>query len=218
MQTVAKIFLLLVAWIVPLSTFGQAMTPAAEQPPEQAATTEKAAASTASSNDKKPLDSVIDQVKAALIEYQESIGSGPDALPPLASADFDFTTTTDVTVAGGINLFIFKIGGSHQNEAVNDVDFTYSLPPVPTKAAAKKKPSETLKDALAKTIQSAAKAVKTERTVGKLPFSKLTVTVKYGVTWDANLGVNAPISLVTVGLSGELKNNTVQTVKLVFGK
>ena len=52
--------------------------------------------------------------------------------------------------------------------------------------------------------------------IGKVPFSSLEVTVQFCVKWDGNAGVNAPISLITVGLNGDKSRNTAQTVKLVF--
>jgi hypothetical protein len=61
-------------------------------------------------------------------------------------------------------------------------------------------------------------AVKSAGSLGPLGFSQLTVTIQYGVKWDGNLGANVPISFVTVGLSGDKNKNTVQSVKLVFGK
>lgn len=169
--------------------------------------------------DVAPLELVIAQVKAALDEYQRNLGGGADALPPLSSAEFDFKTTTGKTAGFTINLLIFKFGTSHENDEVNDVTYTYTVPKpsTPPGLSALKKPPE-LKDELAKTIQSAAKAVKTSGTLGKLNFSKLTVNLQYGVTWDINASGNFQFTLVTAGVSGDKKKNTVQSVKLVFGQ
>lgn len=171
--------------------------------------------------DAAPLNLVIAQVKAALAEYQQNLGGGADALPALSSAEFDFKATTATTGGITVNLFIFKLGGSHETDVVNDVTYTYSVPKppatVPTKANPNRKPP-LLKDALAQTIQSAAAAIKTSGNLGKLSFTKLTVNLQYGVKWDGNIGANVPISFVTVGLSGDKNKNTVQSVKLVFGE
>ncbi len=86
---------------------------------------------TAPPADAGPLDLVIPQVKAALDQYQQGLGSGPDALPALTSAEFDFKTSTATTVGGSINFFIFKVGGSHEKDVCNDVSFKYSVPPHP---------------------------------------------------------------------------------------
>jgi hypothetical protein len=175
--------------------------------------------------DAVPLELVVAQVKDALQEYQTNLGGGSDALPPLSSAEFDFKTTTATTIGLTISLFIFKIGGSHEKDVVNDVTYTYSVPkpPAALRSAKKslradKKPSPQLKDQLVQTIRSAAAAIKTAGTVGKLPFSKLSVTIQYGVKWDGTAGATAPIQLVTLGITGEKSKNTVQSVKLVFGQ
>lgn len=165
-----------------------------------------------------PLELVIAQVKAALDEYQKNRGAGADALPPLSSAEFDFKTTTGTTVGGTINFFIFKFGASHEIDYVHDVTYTYSLPKVqpPAGLRANKKPPE-LKEELARTIQSAAQAVKTSANLGKLNFSKLTVNLQYGVKWDINAGGSFQFTFVTVGISGDKNKNTVQSVRLTFG-
>jgi hypothetical protein len=168
-------------------------------------------------SDAVPLHLVIEQVEAALGEYQANRGVGDYALPRLSTAQFDFTVTTTTTVESTADLCIFKLGGSHENDLVNEVTYTYSVPKLQSKALiGGKLPS--LKDQLAQAIQSAAKAVKTETTVGGLPFNKFAVTIQYGVVWNGKIGVGVPISLVTVGLSGEKNKNTVQSVTLVFEK
>ena len=176
--------------------------------------------SAAPTDDQKPLSEVIDQVTKALKEYQDNRGGGAtNELPPLSSAEFDFKTTTATTGGFTINLFIFKFGTSHEKDVVNDVTYTYSLP-TPTKSTSLQgsHPAPQLKDALAQTIQEAAKAVKASSTAAGLPFSKLTVNVQYGVKWDLNAAGQIQYSFITVGLSGDKNKNTVQSVKLVFGK
>jgi hypothetical protein len=167
-----------------------------------------------------PLDQVIAEVKKALKLYQDSIGRGPDSLPPLASAEFDFKVTTATVVGASISLFIFKIGGSHETDVVNDVTFTYSVPPPkkPSGALQATQKPKPLAEELASTIQSAAAAVKASPQLGSLNFSKLAVNIQYGVKWDGNIGANVPIQFVTIGISGDKNKNTVQSVKLTFGK
>jgi len=171
-------------------------------------------------NDAAPLNLVIEQVKAALLEYQTNRGGGADTLPPLSSAEFDFKTTTAMVEGGTVNLLIFKFGTSHEDDAINDVTYTYSLPK-PTSApgtrAPRKKPP-LLRDQLAQAIQSAAAAVKTAGPVGDLKFSKLTVNLSYGVKWDINGSEGFQFSLVTVGVNGDANKNTVQAVKITFGQ
>ncbi|HKV03752.1 MAG TPA: hypothetical protein VJO53_01465 [Candidatus Acidoferrales bacterium] len=184
------------------------------------AAAQSVATSAADPADAAPLSLVIAQVKAALDEYQQNLGGGADALPPLKTAAFEFKTATATTDGITINFFIFKFGGSHEKDAVNDVTYTYTVPkPIASKSitAHNAKPP-TLKDTLARTIQSAAMAIKTSGKMGNLSFSKLEVNVEYGVKWDGSVGVNVPIQFITVGLGGEKNKNTVQSVDLVFGQ
>jgi hypothetical protein len=199
-----KLLLLLVVWLAASSAWPQAS--GSQQKP-------------ACTPDQCALNLIIAQVKVALDQYQKSLGGGPDALPPLFSAEFDFKVTTGTTVGGSVNLFIFKFGASHERDVVNDVTYTYAVPPpqkVAGVASAGKPP--TLTEALASAIQSAAAAVKTSGTVGNLQFKQLAVNLQYGVKWDVNGGITAPISFVTVGLNGDKNKNTIQSVKLTFNK
>lgn len=169
--------------------------------------------------DVAPLNLVIDQVQAALLEYQRNRGGGSDALPPISSVEFDFKTTTAMTEGITANVLIFKFGTSHENDTTNEVTYTYSLPKpaVATERTARKKPP-LLRDQLAQAVQSAALAVKTQGAVGDLKFTKLTVNLAYGVKWDISASGAYEFSLVTVGVNGDKNKNTVQSVKLVFGQ
>jgi len=81
--------------------------------------------------DVAPLSVVIKQVEDALNQYQRSLGGGPDALPPLESAEFSFKAITATTVGGTVNFLILKFGGSHENEVAHEVTFTYAVPAPP---------------------------------------------------------------------------------------
>ena len=192
--------------------FGQTSSEASP-PSMPVATAEQALATGAATQDDKiPLGDVIKQVQDAVQEYQESLGGRKDALPPLGEVELDFKVTTATNQTGGIDVYIFSFGVSHGDEVVNDVTYTYSLPPPPKGL---RKPPE-LKDDLVKTIQSAAQAVKTATTLGKLKFGKLTVNIQYGVKWGTKVGAHFPIKFVTIGLSADKNRNTVQSVKLTF--
>ena len=166
-----------------------------------------------------PLDSVVAQVQHALARYQATLGTGPDALPPLKSAVFAFKTTVQKTTGFSINLFIFTIGASHQTDLVNEVTFTYAVPRASEKAIVKYATAPNVEDQLFATIQSAARAVRSGAGfVGDAPFSALTITLQYGVKWDMSAGARARISIVTVGLSADKNDNSVQSVKLTFSR
>lgn len=200
-----KKWLLMLTGVIPLDDLGQ--TSAAAAPPTVTSLSPKDAA---------PLDLIISQVEAALDLYQQNAGNSPDALPPLTSAEFEFKTTTAHLEGFTINLLIFKIGGSHEKDVVNDVTFTYELPHPSVRPLSKMKPP-TLTEQLANTIQSAAASVKTCKQIGKLSFTKFTVNLQYIVKWDGNIGAAVPISLVTLGPNADVNKNEVQSVKLIFG-
>jgi len=166
--------------------------------------------------DVAPLELVVKQVKASLDEYQKSIGNGKDALPPISSAEFEFKVTTAKTAGGTVTILIFKLGASREKDIVNDVAFAY-YPPTQAKAVGDERPVP-LTEELASTIQSAAAAVKNAPTIGPLNFSKLTVVIQFAVKWDGTIGATVPISIVTAGLSGDMNQTSVQSVKLTFGK
>lgn len=169
----------------------------------------------AGQKDAVPLCAVVTQVTSALQRYQASLGSGPDALPPLSQAEFDFKTTAVTTVGAKISLFVFTIGGSHEKDVTNDVTFMYAVPK-PKPSSVTPHVTQTLEDQLYATIRGAAEQIQMAKKIGNVPFASLTVTVQYCVKWDANAGANAPISLITVGLNGDKSRNTTQSVKLVF--
>lgn len=166
-----------------------------------------------------PLDKVIQQVQSAVDEYQNNLGQGSYALPPLSSVEFDFKTTTGKTVSGSVSLFIIKFGASRERDTINDVTYTYA-PKQPSAGNAELQSNErppTLKDELAKTIQTAAQTVSGALTAAGLPFKHLTVNIQYGVKWDVNGAASPSISFVTIDLGGDINRNQVQSVKLVFG-
>jgi hypothetical protein len=165
--------------------------------------------------DAVPLCVVVSQVTSALTRYQSSLGSGSNALPPLSKAEFDFKTAAVTTVGAKISLFVFTIGGSHEKDVTNDITFTYALPK-PKPGAVAPHITATLEDQLYATIRGAAEQVQMAQKVGNVPFTSLEITVQFCVKWDGNAGVNAPISLITVGLNGDKSRNTTQSVKLTF--
>lgn len=213
MLKVIALSLTVLAFALPL--FPQENQPASVQKTQAEASAESQPPNTVD------LNTVIKQVKAAVDEYQKNRGSGPDALPPLSAAEFDFRTTTGTVGGLAINLFIFKIGASREKDVVNDVTYTYTLPkPKPPSGVGvlrNQKPIP-LTEALAQSIQNAATTLKNAGSLGELNFSKLTVAIQYGVTWDGNGGVNIPIQLVTLGLNVDKNKNSVQAVRLVFGE
>lgn len=166
------------------------------------------------------LSRVVCEVEQALDAYQQSNDVDKGVLPKLATADFDFKTVVDTKGGLTINLFIFKFGTTVEKQDTNEVDFQY-VPKSLLKTAFEGGRTKSLQQELIDTIRSAAEAI-VEQTKDPTPakdplvFKQLSVTISYGVTWDINGGINAPISLVTLGASIDHSKNNVQQVKVVF--
>jgi hypothetical protein len=153
-------------------------------------------------------------VKDAVDKYQESLGGGASALPPLQSAEFDFKVVTEKTLKGSISFFIFSFGASTSDKTVNDVAYTYELPQPGLKALSEEPP--VLPETLARTIQEAARAVKESGTLGDLRFKKLVVEIQFGVKWSVDAQGNFTYQFVTLNLGAGRNKDTVQSVKLTF--
>ena len=155
-----KLFLMMLALSLPVASVRPQTLPDMSPPAISSSSTNEAfELKSAKPENQAPLEAVIAEVKKALDIYQNDLGNGPDALPPLESAEFDFKTSVATGSGGSINLFIFQFGVSKEDTVVNDVTYTYSVPS-PAKAAGKPKESELLK-ALVDTMKAAAAAVKT---------------------------------------------------------
>jgi hypothetical protein len=157
------------------------------------------------------LSRVVAEVKAAILAYKSAEAAD---VPPLTSVTFDFKTVVDTTAGLSFSLLIFKFGGSVQSEDVCDTSFSWSLPALGLTA---KPQPEPLASALSKAILAAANALKDAGAIESLNFSGLRVTISYGVTWDGNAAIEAPIELITARLSADHSKNSVHTVTLVFG-
>jgi hypothetical protein len=217
MKTVATICLLLIAPYC----FGQ--TPSAVDTTPKTKCPDVPAIKNPVKNAEAPagtadLNSVIATVQAALKCYEDNRGSGPDGLPHLQQAVFDFKTTTGKIGGIDVNFFIFKIKASKEKDTTNQISFTYTLPKPKPSLIKAKIPPQPLADAIVADMQSAAAAIKDAATLGKLNFNKLSLVLQFGVQFDGSVGINVPIQLVTLGASGEYKKNEVQTVTLTFAE
>ena len=178
--------------------------------------------------DKKVLLSrVFCEVQHALDAYQSTPDVLKHALPPLSTVDFQFTVTTDKGAGLELDFFIFKLNASRTSETINQVDFQYTPPPPPPPPVAhnvgevKKPQPPTIQQALLDTITAAARSVQQVSQLAPDPnnpliFKQLTVTLSYGVTWTGSVGLDIPISIVTLSPSVNGSKDNVQQVTLVF--
>jgi hypothetical protein len=210
-KTFLPVCLLSFAFSAPI--FGQISAQATAKPPYGRSPTPSPSPKPRTAPRERPLAAIIKEVKEAVDKYQESLGGGKSALPPLQSAEFDFKVVTEDNKQGGISLFIFSFGASTANSTVNDVTYTYELPQPGAKALSEEPP---VFNVLVSTIQEAARAVKESGAMGDLKFTKLVVEIQFGVKWTVDIKGNFTYQFVTLNLGAGKSNNTVQSVKLTF--
>jgi hypothetical protein len=169
------------------------------------------------------LPTVIATVEQALKCYQQTTKDAdpnqPKGLPKLNSATMDFKKTTSKSGGFSISFFIFKIGASSEKDVTDDISFTYSVPKtVPPKAAGfVKPPPPDLFNELVKDVQAAAYAAQAQSTALGMPLSQVKISVAFGIQTEADVSLNLPIHLVTIGGNGKYNKNNIQTVTLTFG-
>jgi hypothetical protein len=177
------------------------------------------AAATGGGSDTVPLEEVVKAVKKEVKDYQDHPVPGAP-LPRLDTAEFTFKVVRTVTGGLSVNVYVFKIGGSHSREATHSVTYTYKVPPPEKKLtlAARAKRAPPKEDSLSETIRRAAEAARAATSFGDLPLNEMAINIQFVVKWTGNVGVEVPISIVTVGANVSGDKSTTQSVKLVFGK
>lgn len=169
------------------------------------------------------LPSVVRTVEQALKCYQALSGEKdpmhPEGLPRLNTVEMDFKTTTGTTVGLTFAIFVFKISGSRETDVTDDLKFTYSVPrklQFPKTLGFVKPTPAPLYEELVKDVQAAARAALAQSDALGIPLNKVSISVSYGIKFDGNLSLNAPVQLVTVGGNGDYNKNNTQTVTLSF--
>jgi len=166
------------------------------------------------------LPSVIAAVQAALKCYDDKRGSGPDSLPLLQKAVFDFQTTTGKVGGVELDFFIFKLKASHEKDNTHVTTFTYTRPKPKTGAhpLKTKRSPELLSDDIVGRMQAAAKAINEVSKMGDLDFNQVDVKIQFGIKNDGSATASMPVQLVTIGPNIDFNKNDVQTVTLTFAK
>jgi hypothetical protein len=175
-----------------------------------------------------PLDQVIKATEMALNDYQTDAQSSEgtkDAIPPLASADFDFKAVVDTKGGPSINLWIITLGATWEKQATNEIDFQY-LPHVVKKEEVFALDGHTVPVSLYKAIVDTLKESAKEITkvsaepatpgTPQLDLCQLTLSLSFGATTDVQGGLKVPFELITVSATLDRSKNNVQQVKLVF--
>ena len=161
-----------------------------------------------------PLCLVTAKVKETLDKYNSDPQTSAD-LPKLSRAEFGFQTTRSTVVGFSLNLLVFNIGVSRQLDTTDEVAFVYVRSD--TKGVSPHIATQDFLANLLALLQNSAKQVSAAKNFGELRFSALTLNLSFGLTWDLQAGVNAPVvALVTPGAKVDKKRADIQTVKLAF--
>ena len=170
------------------------------------------------------VERVIHAAKAALDDYQlnkrydAAVGAGD--LLPIKSAEFTFRTERGTGVGASAGLYVFSLGASADQNLVNEMTFTYSVPGSRNARSARqiaKQENADIQD-LVDSVVAAAKAVQGAHSMGPLQYSELKVDLSYSVAVTGSVGVEVPFKIVTVGANAKVSKNSVQEIKLTFAK
>jgi hypothetical protein len=169
------------------------------------------------------LPSVVRTVEQALKCYQALSGekdpTHPKGLPMLSTVEMDFKTTAGTTTGLAFSIFVFKVGASRERDVTDELKFTYSVPKklqLPKTLGLVRPSPATLYEELVKEVQAGARAALAQSEALGMPLNKVSISVSYGIKFDGNLSLNAPVQLVTIGGNGDYNKNNTQTITLSF--
>ena len=164
------------------------------------------------------LGALVRVVNSALVEAQTKNVLG---FPELKKAVLALSSTVTKEADGKVKFLIFSIGGSKGTEA--SVTLSVEMTP-PATAPGGIAPSalnpQDLKSALALAINQAKAAfVQANQAGGKLKVSEVEIEVKFGVSKNANGGVDTGDLLpISFELTGKIAKEETQSITLTFGK
>ncbi len=176
-----------------------------------AAITSMAISGTASADD-VPMDSLLKEVKSALLIVQNSPSAAD--LPKLQSVSIDLTTVQKKQADGTFKLFVVEFGGSKSGEVTTSVSMTLIPPPA---NASKSVGVLSIDKALANAILSAADAIHSaQKGAPPLTPSEVKASIKFAVSQDGTGKLNLVISPVTASLGGTLTSSSTQEIDVIY--
>ena len=157
------------------------------------------------------LESVIDAVKAALLEAESSETPG---LPPLKSVSVKLQASAARSAGGELRLFVFSAGSSVSTQEVSTIEIEL-VPP----GTGRNLITTEVRDALARAIV-AARSAAAHAARGEPPMSVKTVNVdlRFAVSVDGSAGGSVRLVPAGLDISGKISRDSVHTVSLVFGR
>lgn len=159
------------------------------------------------------ISDVVSQVKAALSDVQTDLADSN--LPPLKQVKLSLKTTLGKKVGASFKLLVITIGGSWEEEKVQQLDLV--LVP-PSAGNPKQIATESVTQALKDAILSAAIGVR-DASSGSIPLklSNLDVTLGLTVKEGGEAGAKPEILPITLNLSGGLSKAQIHTLVVSFG-
>jgi hypothetical protein len=194
-------------FVVVLLILSLALSALAQEPRPQAA-------STVSDQQVVAIQSVLTEVRDALVRVQKTLKG--KKYPPLAAITLTLQTVTSKEGGFQFKLWVITIGGKWEKEKSQEVVIQLTPPSHldPSQVA-----TQSLTSALESAIVSAAEGAQDAGSQEfPLNFSGLSANIGFTVKKTGNAGASIEISPVTVDFSGSLSKTAVHSLKVVFGK
>jgi hypothetical protein len=154
------------------------------------------------------LDAVLSDVQTVLVKVRDATKT--DSLPELQAVRLDLRASLQRQADGSFKLFVIEAGAKVSDTTIQEIRLELEPPKAADKAqvAASAAP-------LANAIIEAARSVKSaEKRDPPLHLVKLEAKIEFTVEKGTNAGFT--ILPISVSIDGQLKNETSQTITLVF--
>jgi hypothetical protein len=160
------------------------------------------------------IDKLLVEIQLALANAQKQLAT--EGMPHLESVTLDLITEAKREVGGKINLYIVSFGKKWERDRSQEVEITLKPPSPSLPLPVGKGPS--VSDQLVSAIVNAARGVQNARKDKDVPLvtTSLKVVLNFVVKGDVSGGVSFEIAPITVDLSGDLTNQAIQKITVVY--
>lgn len=164
--------------------------------------------------DPVPLETLLKEIKVALLRVQQSGDS--DSLPALESVTLDAVTTQKRVTGGTFKLLIIEFGKKRTSELTTSVSIKL-VPPDRNSGSNVANPQ--IADLLAEAILATARSIKAAQPgLPALTTGEVTAKIKFGLSQDANGSLKLEFAPVTAGIDGSTAAETSQEITVAFKK
>ncbi len=158
------------------------------------------------------IEDVISQVQAALAVVQTNLAARQ--FPPMRQVKLSLQTVATKKDGLTLKLWVIGLGDSVETASTQQIDLVL-VPPQP--GLPKKTGVPSLAEDLENAILSAAEGVQKARSDPvPLVLGSLDVRIGFTVKGDVNGGPNVILTPITLGLSGDVANSSIQTITVSF--